>query len=190
MVIFKSWAAAFVNSLEKEGADFEEGLDTFLALASWAAAQPSPVSGRAVAEKLEARIRGGIAEGGSRDGSVGSRESANARETALRFFLLMVKKHKTKYFDSVSAEIKRLIDEKRGIVALGAEYAFEPDEGLKSRVSEALKKRAGAEKAEITWSHRPELIGGYRLRIGDEVIDASLRAQLQKMERRLASGGA
>lgn len=42
---------------------------------------------------------------------------------------------------------------------------------------------------ELTGQVKEELIGGYRLRIGDEIIDASIRSQLQKMEACLAGGG-
>lgn len=185
MRVFKSWAAAFVNTLEKERADFEDGFNTFLAIGSWAAKLPGGVSGRADAEKLEPLIREALAADAN---AAAAPEKTNARETALRFFLLMVKKNKMRHFDFAAQEIKNLIDRKRGVAVVSAEYAFEPDEALTLLIYDAVKKRTGAEKIELTKRLNPELLGGYRLRIGDEVIDASLRAQMRSMETCLAAG--
>lgn len=179
MVVYKSWATAFINTLEKEGADFEDALNTFLALGSCLSALPGEAAGTAAAEKLEPLFRRSLAADGA---------DSKARETALRFLLLMVRRNKTRLFNSVAKEIKSMQDRKRGIVAVTAEYAFEPDAELRARIYETVKKRTGAKKIEMEGRLNPGLIGGFRLRIGDEVIDASLRTQLLKMESCLAAG--
>jgi len=181
MLIRRSWAEAFVNSVEKEGGEIEEGLDTLMTLASCVAACAAPLqgvfSGRVAAEKLEPLLRKGITISGK------------AEETALRFFLLMVRGKKVRYINSVIEEVKNILNKKRGIVRVFAEYAFPPDRELESLISEAVKKRTGAAKVELKGLVNQALIGGYRLRIGDEIIDASVRCQLRKMEACLAGYG-
>jgi F-type H+-transporting ATPase subunit delta len=56
------------------------------------------------------------------------------------------------------------------------------------RITEAIKKRTGALRIKLETQVNPELIGGYRLRIGDEIIDASVRSQLRRLESCLAAG--
>ena len=48
----------------------------------------------------------------------------------------------------------------------------------------ALEKRFG-KKIEATVNVDPELVGGARITVGDTVIDASVRAQLQSMANQL-----
>ena len=169
----KSWAEAFVNSVVTTGGDVDDALNTLTALASWAASQQGASFGSAAAEKLEPLIRKAIPA---------------AQETAMRFFLLMAKKNKIRHIDAVIGEIKNIFDEKGGIIKVSVEYAFPPEKEFESHISEAIKKRTGASAVELAGLVNPELIGGYRLRLGDEIIDASVRSQLRKMETCFAAG--
>ena len=183
----KSWASALINSLEKESGNsknpptcIEDGVNTFMALASCTPSLQGAILGRTTAEKMEPLIRQGVATTGT---------LSQAQEIAIRFFLLMVRKDAIRHIDSIIKEIKKILNKKLGVIAVSAEYAREPKkEEFESRVIEAVKKRTGAAKVELTGMVNPELIGGYRLRIGDEIIDASIRCQLQRMEACLAAG--
>jgi F-type H+-transporting ATPase subunit delta len=152
----KSWAAAFVNSVDKRGGDTEEALNTLSALAAHSAS----IKGDAL---------------------------SSSKETAVRFFLLMIKKKRIRHVDSVISEIKNILNKKRGIVTAWAEYAFQPNKEFESLLCEAIKKRTKASSVQLTGLVNPELIGGYRLRIGDEIIDASIRGQMRKIETCLAT---
>jgi len=162
MHIRKSWAAAFINSVGKTDAEIKEGLDTLTALAANAASWTASLKGATL---------------------------SSAQETAIRFFLLLGKKKKVRHIDSVISEIKNMVNKERGIVTASVEYASPSTEELETLISEAVKKRTGAVKVELKGHVNPALIGGYRLRIGDEVIDASIRCQMRKMEACLAKGG-
>ena len=179
MFTSRSWAAAFVNSLEKEGADLEDGVNTFIALASWVSSHQDVIFGRVAAKKMEPLIRQEVTATGT---------LLQAQEIAIRFFLLAVRKNVIRHIDSIIEEIKKSLNKKLGIIAVSAEYVQKPKEEFESRLIEAIKKRTQAAKVELTGIVNPELIGGYRLRIGDEIIDASIRCQLQRMEACLAGG--
>ena len=186
MFTSKSWAMAFINSLEKEDgdsknpiADIEDGVNTFMALASWASSLQGVIFGRTIAEKMEPLLRQGVTATGT---------LSQTQEIAIRFFLLIVRKNAIRHIGSIIKEIKKGLNKRHGVIAVSAEYTHKPKEEFEFRVIEAIKKRTGAAKVELTGIVNPELIGGYRLRIGDEIIDASICYQLQRMEACLAAG--
>ena len=179
-----SWARAFINLLEESGADIANGLAALEALSSWAGSLDGAVFGSTAAEKLEVLIREGM-KAASPDAGL---ESA-ALNTAVSFFLFTVKKNNFRHIDLIMEEIKKLLDEKQGLVTASLEYALPMEKDLVSKIQQVVKERSGATSAVLTEQHRPELIGGYRLRIGYEIIDASIRSQLFKLEESLAGDG-
>jgi len=176
-----SWAQAFINILENDDS-IDEGFETLKAFTPFVKSLPGPVSGKSASEKLEALIRKGMAENTPP-------ASASTFEAALRFIVLLVRKDRFRYIDLVIEKIKSLIDKRRSIIAASLECAFLPgvDKPIEepdieeSRIIDVIKKRTGAAGVELTKRLNPQLIGGYRLRIGDEVIDASIRSQLREL---------
>ena len=168
------WAMAFVNTLER---DHEDGFETLKLLASWVTSLHGEVFGRAAASKIEKLIR---------EAAAGVTLSA-AQETAIRFVVLMVKKSVIRHAASVIAEIKKLLDRKNNVLAVSLESALPAGKEFEERVKEVLTKQTGAARVEITGKINPRLIGGYRLRIEDKIIDASILSQLRRMEARLSA---
>jgi F-type H+-transporting ATPase subunit delta len=173
-----NWAAAFNNSLEKEGEDLEDGIEIFTVLASLV--KNLHIVGYSGAEKLEKLIRETMGKSGA---------ITRAGETAIRFLILIVRKNKSHHLALICKELNKLLEKKRAIISVAAECTVLPDENFKSRLKDFLKQRMKVTGVEITWKVNPDLLGGYRLRIGDEVIDASVRAQLGKLETCLAGDG-
>jgi ATP synthase F1 delta subunit len=170
MFISRHWASAFVNSVERDNGRTAAGIYTLKALTDFGSSLPGLVSGRAAAIALEPLVRNAVAK------------ARQGQETAVRFFLLMVKKNKLCHAALIINEIKEILDEKNGVIKVSAEYAFEPEREFISAAEELIKKRTGAARVELTGRINKELVGGYRLKIGDKVIDASIRRQLLKME--------
>ena len=175
MFASKQWAAAFVNSFEREGGDIEGGINTIKALVDFAASLPGLVFGRAAASMLEPLVRDAMTK------------AKQDQETAVRFFLLMVKKNAIRHADLIIGEIRKTLDKRKGVIKVSAEYAFEPEKDLLSEINSTIKQLTGSATVELTGQINKELIGGYRLRVGDEIIDASVRRQLHEMETSLAA---
>jgi len=167
------WAAAFINSLEREKADLEEAMELFKTLASWVKSLPGGVFGSSAAQKVENLIRKGLSTAG---------EISPAGETTVRFLSLLIKKNKSRHIDSIIAETEKLLDKKRGVITVCMESAAPMEGELESSMKESLRKLTGAARLNLVEQVNPELIGGYRLRIGDNIIDASIRLQLKKLE--------
>ena len=170
------WAAAFINSLERE--DAEKGVQILKILAPWLKTLPGEVFGTLAAKKVEKLIRNALSEIG---------ETSPAGETALRFLCLMVKKNKSRYIDSVIITADKIMDKEHGVIAVSLESAMPIGEEFESALKETLKKVSRADRVDLSKKLNPELIGGYRLKIGDSIIDASIRTQLEKLEIHLST---
>jgi len=180
MLSGRAWAEAFINTLEKDGCRIEDGIEALEVFASQVSSLRGTVFGRSAAEKLEALLRDGMKKAGV---------SSPAYEAALCFIVLMVRKNAFRHVDRVIDEVNKILDKKNGIVRVVVEYAAAPGKDDSSakpideeRIKEWVKKRSGAARVEMLTHNNQGLIGGYRLRIGDEIIDASVRSQLRELE--------
>lgn len=180
------WAMAFINSLENLGGDPAEGINALETLASLARKLPGELFGRSAAGKLELFLREGFEITKKQSPSFNS--TGRSLETALRFLVLLVKRNKLTHVDLVIGECKKFLDIKNGVVHVLAEYAFPPAETFEFRLKEAITKQTGASRVDIEGQVNKDLIGGYRLKIGDRIMDASVRSQLRELETSLASG--
>jgi len=190
--MFKSghWAAALIKSIEREGGKTEDGIEFLKVLTSWVKKLPGETAGSSAAKKMETLIREGITKK--------SEALSPEQETALCIFLLMVQKKAIRHIDSVIEKAKELQNKNNNVITVSVEYALPAGDNAaklataklatESRIKEEIKKRSSAARVELTEHFNPALIGGYRLRIGDEIIDASVRSQLKRMEACLVAG--
>ena len=178
------WAQAFINSLEKETGRVEDGIETLKILSSWASSLPDEFFDNTAAEKLETLLREKI-----KLGEIAVRSSASL-EITIRFLILMVKKNFFFHFDSVIENIEKFLDKRHGVLRAHIDYTFPMDKEFEEKIKESIKKRTGVSNVELSTRLNPDLIGGYKLQIGDELIDASIQSQLQKLETDLLTGSA
>ena len=82
------------------------------------------------------------------------------------------------------AAFRALYMEDRGEVEGTAESAHPLDDAELAQLSE-LAGRLSGKKVVLTAKHRPELIGGVRLVVGNVLYDGSLRAALTQLEQKL-----
>jgi F-type H+-transporting ATPase subunit delta len=72
-----------------------------------------------------------------------------------------------------------------GVVDVQVESAFELQEAEQKRIADAIRMRVRKDCV-VTSTVNPELIGGAVIRVGDSVIDLSLRGRLRALTQRLA----
>ena len=65
-------------------------------------------------------------------------------------------------------------------LSASVESAFDLTEAQRLSISQLLKSKYGSD-VKLSVTINPELIGGVRISVGDEVIDASVREKLSKM---------
>jgi len=106
---------------------------------------------------------------------------------ALNLALLLAKRGRFGVMPSVSFEYDAKVRQARGIVAA----TVSTPEPLSARELAAVQVRvellAGA-KVELATSVDPALLGGLTIKIGDRLIDASVRGRLERLRGRLVQG--
>jgi F-type H+-transporting ATPase subunit delta len=86
----------------------------------------------------------------------------------------------------IAAQYRTLINERSGVFDATVASAFPIDDAQLGAILPALEKRFGRKlKAHVVQD--PELIGGIRVVVGDEVLDTSVRARLEQMKAALTA---
>jgi F-type H+-transporting ATPase subunit delta len=81
----------------------------------------------------------------------------------------------------IAAQYHALANAGSGVADVRIESAFALDDAQLAEVLDALQRRFGR-KLEPRVEVRPELIGGIRAVVGDEVLDTSVKARLEQMK--------
>jgi F-type H+-transporting ATPase subunit delta len=86
----------------------------------------------------------------------------------------------------IAAQYRALVNGRSGVFDATIASAFPLDDGQVADILPALEKRFGRRlKPHVV--HDPELIGGLRVAVGDEVLDTSVRARLEQMKAALVA---
>ena len=80
----------------------------------------------------------------------------------------------------IASQFQALVDARSGVSHATIESAFPIDATQVADVTSAMERRFG-KKLETSVVVVPELIGGVRVIVGDEVLDTSIRARLEQM---------
>ncbi|MGA8005017.1 MAG: F0F1 ATP synthase subunit delta [Burkholderiales bacterium] len=89
--------------------------------------------------------------------------------------------HRLALLAEIRAQYEALKNEREGVVEAEIQSAFELDPAQLADLTARLEKHTGR-KVRVNVNVDKELIGGARILIGDQVIDASARAQLAALE--------
>ena len=81
----------------------------------------------------------------------------------------------------IAAQFHALMNARSGVSDAVIYSAFPIEPAQLSDVVAALERRF-ARKLDATVQHQPELIGGIRVVVGDEVLDTSVKARLEQMK--------
>jgi len=103
-----------------------------------------------------------------------------------RFVRVLVEAERVAFLPYIAALFDDLKNEAEGVAMARIDSAFPLTDAQLAELKAALEKRFG-KKIEPTVNVDPELVGGARITVGDPVIDASVRAQLQAMANQLRS---
>ncbi len=102
----------------------------------------------------------------------------------LRFLLIVVDKGRQRLLPQIAAEFVELVNEHFGRLRVEVTVAQAPDETLKAKLKDHLDKLF---EREVLPSYRvdPKLMGGVMIRVGDRIMDGSVRHRLHLLRRRL-----
>ena len=106
---------------------------------------------------------------------------------AFNLVLLLARRGRLLALPAVAAEYKRLVDRERGIVVATVTSAIPLQPAELEALGARVREMTGA-RAEIVTAVDPDLIGGVTVRIGDRLIDASVRGRLERLRDRIVAG--
>jgi len=102
----------------------------------------------------------------------------------LRFVMVVVDKRRQALLADVAREYGALVDELTGRVRVDVSISHAPDARLEEQITAALTRRLG-KTVLPTFRVDPELLGGMVARVGDEILDGSVRSYAAGLRRRL-----
>jgi F-type H+-transporting ATPase subunit delta len=111
------------------------------------------------------------------------------RDTPREFVLFLqalVKRGRQQILRPIATEYLNLLDQKLDRVRAGVTLARNPDEKLKRAIQEALSRQLGKQVIPA-FTVDPEILGGTIVRVGERVLDGSLRRRMTKLRRQLLS---
>ncbi|HEY3298810.1 MAG TPA: F0F1 ATP synthase subunit delta [Armatimonadota bacterium] len=102
----------------------------------------------------------------------------------LDFICLLVDKRRANLLDEIEGEYINLANDYRGVTPALVTSAVALTSDEKSALQEKLEDFTG-KRVDITLEEDPELVGGIIVRIGDTIIDGSVRGYLASLKTRL-----
>jgi F-type H+-transporting ATPase subunit delta len=112
---------------------------------------------------------------------LGSSLSAPLHDKVQRMLKVVLENRRLSCLPEIAQQFQQLMHAQSGIAEAVIESAFAMDAAELGGVVAALEKRFG-HKLHATVHVKPELIGGIRVAVGDQVLDTSVAARLQHMK--------
>ena len=114
-----------------------------------------------------------------------SRVIEGGDEILMNFLKLLVENHRMPVLFRIRAHYERLWDEERRTLPVEITSAVELDEETTESLGRTIGERAGRN---VTLSTRvdPDILGGIVVRVGNSILDASIRNRLEQLRRHVA----
>ena len=109
-----------------------------------------------------------------------------ASDAARNFLRVVIENGRLAALPEIAAQLHALVNARSGVSDAVIYSAFAIEPAQLTDVVASLEKRFG-KKLNVSVVIEPELIGGIRAVVGDEVFDSSVQAQLQHMKSVLAA---
>lgn len=100
------------------------------------------------------------------------------------FLQAVIKRSRQQLLSQIATEYLGLLDVKLNRVRAGVTLARLPDEALKRSIQERLSAQLGKQVI-AGFSVDPEILGGAIVRVGERVLDGSVRRRMTKLRRQL-----
>lgn len=110
-----------------------------------------------------------------------------ADEIFLNFLSLLIENHRMPVIFRIRYEYQRLWDEHHKTLPVQITSAIELDEQTTESLGRAIGERTGR-KVTLAARVDPDILGGIVVRIGNSILDASIRNRLEQLRTQVAQG--
>jgi F-type H+-transporting ATPase subunit delta len=107
----------------------------------------------------------------------------NSGETIENIIFYILDKKRMENIRNITAEYLKIYYEKNQILDVEATFAVEPTEAQKAKLIANLEKKTG-KKVKLAIKIDKSILGGGIIRIGDTVIDGSIRKELDNIRKK------
>jgi len=114
-------------------------------------------------------------------------EGMKLSKVVARFLAILVETRKISLLDDIGEAYSRLEDDLAGRIRATVEAAVDPKEEMVANIKDKLKAITGKEVI-LAFRKDPSLVGGLVLKIGNTVLDGSVRTQLELMKEKILEG--
>jgi F-type H+-transporting ATPase subunit delta len=112
----------------------------------------------------------------------------DADPTLTNFLKLLIEKHRMPAIFRIRRVYDQLWERENKVLAVQVRTATTLDEDIVSEIGDKIAEATG-QKIELAASVDPDLLGGIVLRVGNSILDASIRNRLETLRKHVARGG-
>ncbi len=134
-------------------------------------------------------LRSAVISDKDRTNSVRAIFEGRVSDIVLRFLLVLSEKGRLGRLGGIATAYDELLQESYGRVEVDVFTASPIDQKQLDAIKERLRQALGKEPVMHAYT-QPEMVGGLKLQVGDQLIDASVSTRLRKLQEQLASQGA
>ncbi|MEL7501972.1 MAG: ATP synthase F1 subunit delta [Cyanobacteria bacterium J06554_6] len=106
------------------------------------------------------------------------------------FLLLLVDRGRVSLIEPILKQFQGMVREVKRTVLAEVTSAVELTDSQKETIRQKVLGMTGAQSADLETTIDPDLLGGVIIRVGSQVVDASLRGQLRRIGMQLGSSAA
>jgi F-type H+-transporting ATPase subunit delta len=108
-----------------------------------------------------------------------------ADEIVRNFLAVLIENHRMPALMRVRREYERLWQEANQMLPVHVTSAIELDETVTRQIGEEIGRQTGR-KVELSTTVDPDVLGGIVLRVGNSILDASIRTRLERLRKQVA----
>jgi ATP synthase F1 delta subunit len=109
-----------------------------------------------------------------------------ANPAILNFFELLVEKHRMPALFRIRRTYDQLWEHENRLLPVEITSAIELDDEIAQRIGDQIGQQTG-QRVELTKTVDPEILGGLVLRVGNSILDASIRNRLENLRKNVAT---
>jgi ATP synthase F1 delta subunit len=110
---------------------------------------------------------------------------SDADERIVNFLELLAERHRMPALFRIKRELDALWAEENKLLPVTVTSAIELDEGLVEEIGERIQEQTGR-KVELSSNVDPEVLGGLMVRVGNMVLDGTVRNRLERLRKQVA----
>jgi F-type H+-transporting ATPase subunit delta len=110
---------------------------------------------------------------------------SDADERTVNFLALLAERHRMPAVFRIKREFDALWADENRLLPVTVTSAVELDEGLVEEIGKRIQDQTGR-KVELSANVDPEVLGGLMVRVGNKVLDGTVRNRLERLRKQVA----